>query len=220
LPDIRALDARLKFFSTQIAALVATSGTTLTSLYGIGPVIAGRILAEVGDVARFATKDTFASYNGTAPIEVSSGDQIRHRLSRAGNRRINHAIHMMAVTQIRNRGSQGRACYERKRLEGKTGEEALRCLKRRLSDVIYRQLLGDQAGTVGECGSPTTGRPTSFGLPRPGREPLAATPTACPHLHHPSAASPLTETASGCSCPLRFGPNGSGSGQIRCRCPR
>jgi len=53
-------------------------------MYGIGPVIAGRILADVGDVSRFATKDAFASYNGTAPIDVSSGDQIRHRLSRAG----------------------------------------------------------------------------------------------------------------------------------------
>jgi len=123
LADIRALDARIKYIGTQIAALVTASGTGLTRLYGIGPVIAGRIVAEVGDVARFATKDTFASYNGTAPIDVSSGDQIRHRLSRAGNRRINHALHMMAVTQIRNRGSQGRAYYERKRLEGKTGKK-------------------------------------------------------------------------------------------------
>ena len=84
LADIRALDARLKFIAAQIAALVTASGTGLTGLYGIGPVIAGRILADVGDVARFATKDAFASYNGTAPIDVSSGDQIRHRLSRAG----------------------------------------------------------------------------------------------------------------------------------------
>jgi transposase len=114
LADIRALDARLKFFGAQIAALVTASGTGLTGLYGIGPVIAGRILAETGDVARFATKDTFASYNGTAPIEVSSGEQVRHRLSRAGNRRINHTLHMMAVTQIRNPGTPGRLYYERK----------------------------------------------------------------------------------------------------------
>ena len=78
-------------------------------------MIAGRILAEAGDVARFATKDKFASYNGTAPIDVSSGDQVRHRLSRAGNRRINHALHMMAVTQIRYPGTAGRRYYERKR---------------------------------------------------------------------------------------------------------
>ncbi len=105
-------------------------------MYGIGPVIAGRILAEAGDIIRFATKDAFASYNGTAPIDVSSGDQIRHRLSRAGNRRINHALHMMAVTQIRNPGTPGRLYYERKRTEGKTPKEALRCLKRRLSDLV------------------------------------------------------------------------------------
>jgi transposase len=92
----------------------------------------GRILAEVGDVARFATKDAFASYNGTAPIDVSSGDQVRHRLSRAGNRRINHALHMIAVTQIRYPRTPGRLYYERKRREGKTPKEALRCLKRRL----------------------------------------------------------------------------------------
>jgi transposase len=136
LADIRALDARIKYIGTQISALVTASGTGLTGLYGIGPVIAGRILAEVADVARFATKDAFASYNGTAPIDVSSGGQIRHRLSRAGNRRINHALHMMAVTQIRHPGTPGRRYYERKRTEGKTPKEALRCLigelKRRL----------------------------------------------------------------------------------------
>jgi transposase len=132
LADIRALDARITYIGIQIAALVTASGTGLTGPSGIGPVIAGRLLAEAGDVARFATKDTFASYNGTAPIDVSSGDQIRHRLSRAGNRRINHALHMMAVTQIRYPATPGRRYYERKRTEGKTPKEALRCLKRRL----------------------------------------------------------------------------------------
>jgi transposase len=182
LAGIRALDARLKYLGTQIAALVTASGTTLTTLYGIGPVIAGRILAEVGDVARFATKDTFASYNGTAPIDVSSGDQIRHRLSRAGNRRINHALHMMAVTQIRNRGSQGRAYYERKRLEGKTGKEALRCLKRRLSDLVYYQLTEDRRGTIGTCGSPTTPPPTrSTSISPATRSREAGPPSRPPH---------------------------------------
>jgi transposase len=160
LADIRALDARLKYIAGQIAALVTASGTTLTSLYGIGPLIAGRILAEVGDIARFATRDKFASYNGTAPIDVSSGDQVRHRLSRAGNRRINHALHMMAVTQIRYPGTDGRRYYERKRAEGKTPKEALRCLKRQLSDQVYRQLVRDRQGTIEVCGSPTTRPPT------------------------------------------------------------
>src|SRR6516225_2595182 len=120
LADIRALDARIKYLGGQIAALVDASGTGLTGLFGVGPVIAGRILAEVGDVARFATKDAFASYNGTAPIDASSGEQVRHRLSRAGNRRINHVLHMMAVTQIRYPNTPGRRYYERKRREGKT----------------------------------------------------------------------------------------------------
>ena len=156
LADIRALDARIKYLGAQIAALVTASGTGLTSLFGVGPVIAGRVLAEVGDVARFPNKDTFASYNGTAPIDASSGEQARHRLSRAGNRRINHALHMMAVTQIRYPGTPGRVYYERKRAEGKTPKEALRCLKRRLSDLVYCQLLTERRGTIGTCGSPTT----------------------------------------------------------------
>ena len=79
---------------------------------------------------------------------MSSGDQVRHRLSRAGNRRINHALHMMAVTQIRYPGTDGRRYYERKRTEGKTPKEALRCLKRRLSDLVYRQLVADRRGTI------------------------------------------------------------------------
>ena len=79
LAGIRALDARIKYVGTQIAALVTASGTGLPELSGIGPVIAGRLPAEVGDVAPFATKDAFASYNGTAPVDASSGDQIRHR---------------------------------------------------------------------------------------------------------------------------------------------
>jgi transposase len=178
LADIRALDARLKYIAGQIAVLVTASGSTLISLFGIGPVIAGRILAEVGDVSRFATKDKFASYNGTAPIDVSSGDQVRHRLSRAGNRRINHALHMMAATQIRYPGTDGRRYYERKRTEGKTPKEALRCFKRRLSDQVYRQLVRDQRGRIGTCGSPMTPRPTlsTSTSPVPGSHPAAPRP--------------------------------------------
>jgi len=182
LADIRALDARIKYISGQIAALVTASGTGLTGLFGIGPVIAGRILAEVGDVARFATKDAFASYNGTAPIDVSSGDQVRHRLSRAGNRRINHALHMMAVTQIRYPTTPGRRYYERKRCEGKTPKEALRCLKRRLSDLVYYQLIADRRGTIGACGSPTTPPPTRSTSTSPAtRSRRAAPPSRPPH---------------------------------------
>jgi transposase len=193
LAGIRALDARITYIGTQIAALVTASGTGLTALFGIGPVIAGRLLAEVGDVARFATKDAFASYNGTAPIDVSSGDQIRHRLSRAGNRRINHALHMMAVTQIRYPGTDGRRYYERKRNEGKTPKEALRCLKRRLSDLACYQLLADRRGTIGTCGSPTTPPPTRPASTSPAsRSHRAAPPSRPPHRPAPKGSSRWT----------------------------
>jgi transposase len=180
LAGIRALDARLKFIAAQISALVTASGTTLTTLFGIGPVIAGRILAETGEVARFATKDKFASYNGTAPIDASSGEQARHRLSRAGNRRINHALHMMAVTQIRYPDTEGRRYYEQKRREGKTPKEALRCLKRRLSDTVYRQLVLDHRGTIESCGSPTTPPPTPSTSTSPARRSRPAAPPSRP----------------------------------------
>jgi transposase len=189
LADVRALDARLKYLTGQIAALVAASGTTLTTLYGIGPLIAGRILAEAGDGARFATKDKFASYNGTAPIDVSSGEQVRHRLSRAGNRRINHALHMMAVTQIRYPGTPGRVYYERKRKEGKTPKEALRCLKRRLSDVACRQLVLDRRGRIEACGSPTTPRPMRSTSTSPASRSAQAAPPSRRATRPPSTGS-------------------------------
>jgi transposase len=192
LADIRSLDGRLKAAAARISALVAATGTTLTTLYGIGPLTAGRILAETGDIARFASKDKFASYNGTAPIDVSSGEQARHRLSRAGNRRINHALHMMAVTQIRYPCTDGRRYYERKRKEGKTPKEALRCLKRRLSDVVYRQLVLDRRGRIEACGSPTTRPPT----PPTSTSPAIGSPAAAP------ASPPPRRKASGHSSSL------------------
>ena len=111
-------------------------------LHGVGPVVAARTLADVGDIARFADRNRFASWTGTAPLDASSGEQNRHRLSRAGNRRMNHMIHIAATTQIRL-DTEGRAYYRRKRAAGKTTLEALRCLKRRISDALYRQLIAD-----------------------------------------------------------------------------
>ena len=96
-------------------------------------------------MTRFPTRDHFAAYNGTAPAEVSSGDRKIYRLSLRGNRRINHAIHMAAITQIRHSHSDGRAYYEKKIAEGKTHKEALRCLKRKISDAIYARLRADAA---------------------------------------------------------------------------
>ncbi|MGO9963000.1 MAG: transposase [Acidimicrobiales bacterium] len=107
-----------------------------------------------GYATRFVSSDRFAAYNGTAPIEVSSGPRKIYRLSRRGNRRLNHAIHMAAVTQTRNLRSEGRAYYDRKVAEGKTGKEALRALKRRISDALFRQLQIDAQHAQGSVMGP------------------------------------------------------------------
>ena len=100
------------------------------------------IIAHTGDIARFPTRGHYASYNATAPIEASSGPKARHRLNPRGNRQLNWAIHTAAITQLRY-DTPGRRFYDRKVAEGKTTKEALRALKRRLSDVIYRHLAID-----------------------------------------------------------------------------
>jgi len=116
-------------------------------MFAVGPIVAAIVIGEVGDVARFTSSDRFAAYNGTAPIEVSSGPRKIYRLSMRGNRRLNHAIHLAAVTQIRFSHSQGRAYYDRKIAEGKTGKKAIRALKRRISDAVYRHLQLDAKQT-------------------------------------------------------------------------
>jgi transposase len=137
-------------------AAVTESGTTLTDLCGIGSLTAGKILGRVGTIDRFRSAAAFATYTGTAPIDVSSGDVVRHRLSRAGDRQLNLCLHVMALTQIRQ-DTPGRAYYLRKRSQGKSHKEAMRCLKRRLSDVVYRQLRHDannmEAGPGGHSGA-------------------------------------------------------------------
>ena len=143
LADIRRLDAQLRETKKKLAAAVKASGTTVTKVFGVGPVIAGTVIGDVRHVSRFPSRDHFAAYDGTAPVEVSSGDRKVHRLSLRGNRRLNHAIHMAAITQIRHKHSDGRAYYEKKIAEGKTHKEALRSLKRRISDAIYAALLAD-----------------------------------------------------------------------------
>jgi transposase len=121
---------------------VEASGTTLTEIFGIGPILAARIIGTVGNVARFPTKAHFASYAGTAPVEASSGEVVRHRLSLAGNRKLNYALHMVATCQARS-DVRGGVYYRKKIAEGKSSKEALRCLKRRVSDAVFRSLLAD-----------------------------------------------------------------------------
>ena len=141
--DLRSIDARLRETRKKLATAVRAAGTSLTGLFGIGPVSAAAVIGGVRHVSRFPSRDHFAAYNGTAPIEVSSGGRKVYRLSRRGNRRLNHAIHMAAITQIRYQHSPGRAYYDKKLAEGKTGKEALRCLKRQISDAIFACLQAD-----------------------------------------------------------------------------
>jgi transposase len=142
--DLRRVDALLRETRKKLVVAVRASGTSLTGVFGVGPVIAATVIGDVRDVTRFASRDRFAAYNGTAPIEVSSGNRVVHRLSLRGNRRLNHAIHMAAITQIRYKHSDGRAYYD-KIAEGKTPKEALRALKRQISDALYRCLKADAA---------------------------------------------------------------------------
>ena len=105
-------------------------------------MLAAKILGHIGDINRFPSADRLASYAGTAPIEASSGDVVRHRLSRHGNRQLNHAIHLAAHTQTIRPGP-GRDYYQRRRDTGNSRNEALRLLKRQLTKTIYRTLLAD-----------------------------------------------------------------------------
>ncbi len=143
LDDLRRIDAQLREVRKKLDAAVRASGSSLTGIFGVGPVVAATVIGDVRDVSRFPGRDHFAAYDGTAPIEVSSGNRKICRLSRRGNRRLNHAIHMAAVTQIRHRHSDGRAYYDKKLAEGKTPKEALRALKRRVSDAIFARLQAD-----------------------------------------------------------------------------
>ena len=112
------------------------------------------VIGDVRDVSRFGGRDHFAAYNGTAPIEVSSGQRKVYRLSRRGNRRLNHAIQMVAVTQVRHRHSQGRAYYDKKLADGKTPKEALRALKRQVSNAIFACLQADARRAAARAGGP------------------------------------------------------------------
>jgi len=208
LADLVVVDGKLKKIKAELKAVVIARGSTLLEIHGIGPSGAARTLADVGDITRFADRNRFASWTGTAPLDASSGEQIRHRLSRAGNRRMNHVLHMAAIVQLRH-DTQGRAYFRRKVAAGKTRMEALRALKRRLSDVLYRRLVADAqtrdrtAGDTGPGGhrgatqessaadlSPHVGT-SDKPLPGPARTtlrpPIRTQKTARPRVPHPAS---------------------------------
>lgn len=146
LADVKRLDKALAENRRRCMAAVAVSGTTVTEIRGISDVLAAKIIGQIGDISRFPSADHLASYAGTAPIEASSGDVVRHRLSRRGNRQLNNAIHLAAHVQTIFPGP-GRDYYQRRLANGNSRTEALRLLKRQITKAIYRALIADAART-------------------------------------------------------------------------
>ena len=187
ISDLERIYSRKKAADKELRELVAATGTKLLDLHGIGPSGAARLLVEVGDITRFPDRDHFASWNGTAPIDASSGDHVRHRLSRAGNRQINRVLHIMATVQLRN-PTEGRAYYDRRKADGKTSMEAMRALKRRLSNIVYRTMLDD---AITHAAAPTTPARTR-GRAREGNGAATLTPARPAHnLDTGSSDKPL-----------------------------
>lgn len=142
--ELRTVDASLADIEARMAEALDDHGTRLREIDGVGAVTAVRLIGRTGIASRFASEHAFATYAGVAPIEIASGEHGRHRLSRAGDRRLNSAIHLIAVTQVRMRNSRGRAYFDKKIAEGKTRNEAMRCLKRRLANHIWRMMTADE----------------------------------------------------------------------------
>jgi transposase len=142
LDEVRRNDKALAELRHRIEGAVCVSCTTVTDVFGVGPVVAAYLIGYTGDVCRFPSAGHYARYNATAPIEASSGPKVRHRLNPRGNRQLNHAIHIAAVTQV-GHDTPGRAYYLRKQSDGKSPKEAMRCLKRQISDAVYQRLRAD-----------------------------------------------------------------------------
>ena len=143
------LAARVRELNTQIDQLEGDLGPrvrrlapSLLALVGCGVLTAAKLVGETADIRRFRSKDAYARHNGTAPLPVWSGNKQRYRLSRTGNRQLNLALHRIALTQARHHPDAQRY-LARRRANGNTPTEAIRALKRRLSDVVYRALLAD-----------------------------------------------------------------------------
>lgn len=139
---IRQLTVDINQLRVELEARTATTAPNLREIHGIGPLASAKLIGEVAGIGRFRSRHAFARHNATAPTPVWSGNQDRHRLSRAGNRQLNAAIHRVALTQARSH-PDARAFLARRVEQGATKKEALRSLKRRLSDVVYRAMLAD-----------------------------------------------------------------------------
>ena len=144
LADVVALTTKINELEQRLTALTAEAAPTLLAMPGVGVLTAAKIVGETAGVARFKSKAAFARHAGIAPIPVWSGNTAgRARLTRSGNRQLNAAVHRIAVTQIRLNGL-GKAYYDKKKAEGMSNSEALRCLKRRLARIVFNHLTTDQ----------------------------------------------------------------------------
>ncbi|MGH2573258.1 MAG: IS110 family transposase [Actinomycetota bacterium] len=142
LGELSRLEGEIAPMDRRIEATVRETGTSLTEIPGVGPFVAAKILGEVGDPSRIRSKAAFAVLSGTAPLPASSGQTHRHRLNRGGNRQLNWALHYIALVQCRVM-PEAQAYMARQREGGKSHKEATRCLKRHLSNVVYRHLVAD-----------------------------------------------------------------------------
>ena len=152
--DVRNLDRQLASIAAQMTESLDAYDNQLLEVDGIGPVLAVRLIGRTGRPSRFRNSAAFASYAGVAPIEVSSGSRIRHRLSRSGDRRLNSTLHLIAVTQVRMRDSAGHRYFERKIKQGKTRNEAIRCLKRKIASHVWRRMLQTERSRKRHVGLP------------------------------------------------------------------
>jgi len=152
IAEVANCDARLAALTKQIAAALEQTGSRLVAVDGVGPVVAARLLGRTGNASRFRSAAAFAMHAGVAPIEVASAEKSRHRLPRGGDRQLNYALHIVALTQVRMRASRGRAYYESKIAQGKTRNEAMRCLKRCLADHVWRVMVADERQAAGPGG--------------------------------------------------------------------
>lgn len=141
---IRELTSTIDALEREIRALVERLAPTLLGLTGCGPLTAAKLIGESAGIGRFRSKAAFARHNGSAPVPVWSGNTVRHRLSRGGNRQLNVALHRIAITQMQRPGP-GREYIDRRRAAGDTKSEAIRALRRRISDEVFRRLRDDDA---------------------------------------------------------------------------
>ena len=219
LADVQRLDEQLKDSHRRIRTAVAASQTSLTELFGVGPSSC-YLIGFTGDIGRFVSRDAYAAYNGTAPVEGSSGGRIVHRVTQRGNRRLNHALHLAAICQIRQPHAEGRAYFERKLAERKTKTDAIRSLKHHISNTVYRQLIIDAAPAEG-IGGPGRGTRNVSVVQRdrrPSRTPALRTkplpgPAKQPYARRRRAASSRPQSApnQGLTQRCRSGARGSGS---------